>query len=122
MKDSDLIRDTLEDAIPPGLADASLLTLTRAARQRRMQSRVAAAAIPVLVLGLGIIFLPRPATISSSPPAAVPIAVRPAPSVEFLTDEQLLALFAPDLGVALAGPPEDRRLLVVSRDLRATRR
>ena len=35
------------------------------------------------------------------------------PPVEYLTDEQLLGLFSPELGVALAGPPEDRRLLVV---------
>ena len=122
MKNSDLIHDTLQDAIPPGLAHASLHALTRAGRHRRLQSRVAAAVIPVLVLGLGIIFLPRPVIVSSSRPAARPIAPRPAPLVEFLSDEQLLALFAPDLGVALAGPPEDRRLVVISRDLRAARR
>lgn len=117
MKDSDLIHDTLEDAIPPGLADASLHALTRAARHRRFRSRAAAVAIPILALVLGFISFPR-----QSPPlltAGNPIAtsVPQAPPMEYLTDEQLLALFAPDLGVALAGPPDDRRLLVVARDL-----
>jgi hypothetical protein len=118
MKDPDLLRDALEDAIPPGLAEASLHALTRAARQRRLRSRAAAIAVPVLALAAGIIFLPRPA---SAPPAARSIAVHASPpiappSVEYLTDEQLLSLFAPELGVVLAGPPEDRRLLVVARN------
>ncbi len=125
MKDSDLIHDTLDDAIPPGLAEASLQSLTRAVRHRRFRSHTAAMALPGLALAMARVFLLRPAPAPPSPPATLPAtqptATRPAAAAEFLTDEKLLALFAPEPGVALAGPPHDRHLLVVSRDRRTGR-
>ena len=117
MKPNDLWEDSLGDALPPGLAETTLATMQRERRRMKMRRRVVGASAALLALALGIFALhsPRESTPIAPIATASPQPAAPAITIHQLTDEELLARFS-NVGVALAGPPEDRQLLIVLAD------
>jgi hypothetical protein len=109
-----LLQELLSDDELNTLRHASLtrgLNALHQRRRRRRQLQVATVLVPLLVL-LGLLYF-RPAP----PPAAFASGSVPAPKVEtekvqYITKEQLFALF-PDRPIALIGPPGQQRFMLL---------
>jgi len=91
MKHDDLWNDSLDDAMPPGLAAKTLATLQRASRRAQCRRRVAGAATVVLVCAAATFafWLSPRAERSASLPSAI-VAESKSTPVHYLSDDELL--------------------------------
>jgi hypothetical protein len=119
-RNDSLLRDLLETSDLVELRERSLERMLSESRSRIRRRRLAqvcvGVALPVLLIAgflLSRAPQPPPISIASSAPAlpVVPAEEPPRPKVEFITTEELLALF-PDRPLALIGPPGDKQKLV----------
>jgi RNA polymerase sigma factor (sigma-70 family) len=125
MRDKDkLLADILSDEDVAELRHASLshgLRAMRRQRRRRVAWRAGVTVIATGLIGLAMLWTQRSSPIERQMANAPPGEVRSWPEssgrVEFISDEELLALF-PNRPVALIGKPGRQRLVFLDRDER----
>jgi len=111
MKHDEFWQDTLGDAMPGDSAARTIAAMQREHRRAKHRRHLAGATSAAAAFAIGALAL-RPAR--EPAPIGTVAASSPTPTITVrnLTDDELLARF-PEVGVALAGTPEDRRLLII---------
>jgi hypothetical protein len=90
----------------------------RGRRRRALAARVGVMAVPTLLLALLVYAPPFRPPHPSTTPAAITYSSRPEAKVEFITTDQLYALF-PDRPMALLGKPGHQQVIFLDENLTA---